>query len=74
MEVLDECFHQILSLSLTGKTSGTQTSSAFKSLGDFRIPVSRPYPMPVKSESLMEGLGLDDFFLKLPNDYNVQAR
>ena len=31
-------------------------------LGDFKIPVSRPYPMPVKSESLMEGLGLDDFF------------
>lgn len=44
-------------------------------LGDFKIPVSRPYPMPVKSESLMEGLGLDDFFLlKLPSDSNVQAR
>ena len=35
MEVLYERFHQILSLSLTGKTSGTQTSCAFRSSGRF---------------------------------------
>ena len=71
MEVLDECFHQILSLSLTRRPVVLKLALHSNHLGDFRIPVSRPYPMPVKSESLMEGLGLDDFFLKLPNDSNV---
>lgn len=67
VEVLYECFHRILSLSLPGRTSGTQTSCAFKSLGDSKNTCVQaiPPPMPIKSESLMVGLGLDDF-LKLP--------